>query len=168
MAGLEGRVAIVTGGGGGLGEGICAALAGAGAVVAVVDVAREEAERVAEQTAAIGGRCIAVEADVADRRSTQAMIQRVADELGGVDILVNNAAIYPLRPWTEIEEEEWDRVMAVNLKGYFLCARAAFPSMRDRGHGRIINVASITSPPREQSSASPARSPGRSARKESP
>ena len=156
MAGLEGRVAIVTGGGGGLGEGICTALASAGAAVAAVDVAREEAERVAEQVGkqlaeqvaervvSNGGRCIALEADVADRRSTEAMVEKVADELGGVDILVNNAAIYPLRPWTEIEEKEWDRVMAVNLKGYFLCARAVYPHMRDRGHGRIINMASIT------------------------
>src|SRR3712207_3377374 len=84
------------------------------------------------------------EADVSDRRSTQEMVERVVGGLGGVDILVNNAAIYPLRPWTEIEEAEWDRVMAVNLKGYFLCARAAYAHMRERGHGRIINVASIT------------------------
>jgi 3-oxoacyl-[acyl-carrier protein] reductase len=144
MAGLEGRVAIVTGGGGGLGEGICSALAAAGAAVAAVDVAREEAERVAEQISSNGARCIALEADVSERRSTQKMIEDVVGELGGVDILVNNAAIYPLRPWTEIEEEEWDRVLAVNLKGYFLCARAAFPHMRNSGHGRIINVASIT------------------------
>jgi 3-oxoacyl-[acyl-carrier protein] reductase len=144
MAGLEGRVAIVTGGGGGLGEGICHALAATGAAVAAVDVAREEAERVAGQVSSGGARCVALEADVSDRRSAQAMVESVVGEFGGVDILVNNAAIYPLRPWTEIEDEEWDRVMAVNLKGYFLCARSAFPHMRDRGHGRIINVASIT------------------------
>jgi 3-oxoacyl-[acyl-carrier protein] reductase len=144
MAGLEDRVAIVTGGGGGLGEGICGSLAAAGAAVAAVDVAREDAERVAEQVSSNGARCIALEADVSDRRSTEAMVEKVVGELGGVDILVNNAAIYPLRPWMEIEEEEWDRVLAVNLKGYFLCARAVFPHMRDRGHGRIINVASIT------------------------
>ena len=145
MAGsLEGRVAIVTGGGGGLGEGICGALAAADAAVAAVDVAREDAERVAERISSNGARCVALEADVSDRRSTEAMVENVVGEFGGVDILVNNAAIYPLRPWTEIEEEEWDRVMAVNLKGYFLCARAAFPHMRDRGDGRIVNVASIT------------------------
>ena len=144
MAGLEDRVAIVTGGGGGLGEGICGSLAAAGAAVAAVDVAREDPERVAEQVSSNGTRCIALEADVSDRRSTEAMVEKVVGELGGVDILVNNAAIYPLRPWMEIEEEEWDRVLAVNLKGYFLCARAVFPHMRDRGHGRIINVASIT------------------------
>jgi 3-oxoacyl-[acyl-carrier protein] reductase len=145
MAGsLEGRVAIVTGGGGGLGEGICHALAAAGAAVAAVDVAREEAERVAGQVSSSGVRSAAVECDVSDRSSVEAMTERVVAELGGVDILVNNAAIYPLRPWTEIAEDEWDRVMAVNLKGYFLCARAAFPHMRERGHGRVINVASIT------------------------
>ena len=145
MAGsLEGRVAIVTGGGGGLGEGICYSLAAAGAHVAAVDVAREEAERVAEQVSSTGARCIALEADVSDLSDTQTMVENVAEEFAGVDVLENNAAIYPLRPWTEIEEEEWDRVMAVNLKGYFLCARAAFPHMRGSGHGRIINVASIT------------------------
>ncbi len=68
----------------------------------------------------------------------------MADELGGVDVLVNNAAVYPLRPWMEIEEEEWDRVMAVNLKGYFLCARSVFPYMKDGGYGRIVNIASVT------------------------
>jgi 3-oxoacyl-[acyl-carrier protein] reductase len=139
---LEGRVAIVTGGGGGLAEGICATLAASGAAVAAVDRSLEKAERVAQ--VASSGRCIALEADVSDKASVDAMAQRVISELGGIDILVNNAAIYPLRPWTEIEEEEWDRVMAVNLKGYFLCARAAYPSMRERGKGRIINVASIT------------------------
>ena len=109
-----------------------------------MDVAREEAERVAEQVSSTAARCIALEADVSDLSDTQTMVENVAEEFGGVDVLVNNAAIYPLRPWTEIEEEEWDRVMAVNLKGYFLCARAAFPHMRGSGHGRIINVASIT------------------------
>jgi 3-oxoacyl-[acyl-carrier protein] reductase len=141
---LEGRVAVVTGGGGGLAEGICATLAASGAAVAAVDQSREKAERVAQLSSSNGGRCIALEADVSDRTSVEAMVERVTSELGGVDVLVNNAAIYPLRPWTEIEEEEWDRVMAVNLKGYFLCARAAYPYMKERGRGNIVNVASIT------------------------
>ena len=141
---LEGRVAIVTGGGGGLAEGICATLAASGAAVAAVDQTLEKAERVAQLASSSGARCIALEADVADKASVEAMAENVSSELGDIDILVNNAAIYPLRPWTEIEEEEWDRVMAVNLKGYFLCARAAYAHMRERGHGRIINVASIT------------------------
>jgi 3-oxoacyl-[acyl-carrier protein] reductase len=143
-SGLEGRVAIVTGAGGGLGEGICSALVSSGAAVAAVDVARDKAERVAERVSRNGARCVAFEADVSDRSSVEEMAERVTGEFGGVDILVNNAAIYPIRPWTEIREEEWDEVLAVNLKGYFLCARAVFPHMRARGHGRIINVASIT------------------------
>jgi len=143
-SGLEGRVAIVTGAGGGLGEGICSALASSGAAVAAVDVARDKAERVAERVSRNGARCVAFEADVSDRSSVEEMAKRVTGEFGDVDILVNNAAIYPIRPWTEIREEEWDEVLAVNLKGYFLCARAVFPHMKARGHGRIINVASIT------------------------
>ena len=141
---LDSRVAILTGGGGGLGEGICGALTAAGASVTVADRQREEAERVAEGASSNGARAIAVEADVSDSSSVKAMVERTVSEFGGVDIVVNNAAIYPLRPWLEIEEEEWDRVMAVNLKGYFLCARAAYASMRERGRGRVINVASIT------------------------
>ena len=72
------------------------------------------------------------------------MIETIVGELGGVDILVNNAAIYPRRKWTEITEEEWDSVLDTNLKGYFLCARGAYASMKERGHGRIINLASVT------------------------
>jgi 3-oxoacyl-[acyl-carrier protein] reductase len=139
---LEGRVAIVTGGGGGLAEGICARLASDGAAIAAVDVSREKAERVADVVKAAGA--MAVEADISDRRSVEAMADEVARGLGRVDILVNNAAIYPRRAWTEIEEEEWDRVMAVNLKGYFLCARAVYPLMKQQGRGNIVNVASIT------------------------
>lgn len=139
---LEGRVAFVTGGGGGLAEGICARLAADGASVAAVDVSREKAERVARLAEANGA--IALEVDVSDRNSVEAAVADVARELGGVDILVNNAAVYPRRAWTEIEEEEWDRVMAVNLKGYFLCARAVYPYMKERGRGNIVNVASIT------------------------
>ena len=142
--GLDGRVAIVTGAGGGLGGGICSALTQAGAAVAAVDVEGEKAEQVAESVSHEGARCLAFETDVSDRSSVEEMAKRVTGEFGGVDILVNNAAIYPSRPWTEITEEEWDEVLAVNLKGYFLCARAAYPHMRGRGQGRVINVASIT------------------------
>ena len=141
---LEGRVAVVTGGGGGLAEGICARLTQAGAAVASVDVTREKAQRVAGSLASVGARTLAVGADISDRGSVEAMAEEVVEELGGVDILVNNAAIYPRRAWTEIEEEEWDRVMSVNLKGYFLCARAVYPHMKERGGGSIVNVASIT------------------------
>jgi NAD(P)-dependent dehydrogenase (short-subunit alcohol dehydrogenase family) len=141
---LDGRVAVVTGGGGGLGEGICGSLAAAGAAVAVADVTLGKAEARAAEVRAAGGTAIAVAVDVADRASVDAMAETVVSELGGVDVLVNNAAIYPMRPWTEITEEEWDRVLATNLKGYFLCARACVPSMVERGGGRIVNLSSIT------------------------
>lgn len=144
MEGIEGKVAIVTGGGGGLGEGICRVLAGRGALVAAVDADEEKAGKVAAEVEKAGGRCIGLSADVSDRSSVERMVGRVAEELGGADILVNNAAIYPLRPWTEIEEDEWDRVLSVNLKGYFLCARAVHPHMKEREWGRIVNIASIT------------------------
>ena len=141
---LEGRVAIVTGGGGGLGAGICGALAAAGAAVAVVEPRLDKATSRVAEIEAQGGRAIALAGDVASADSVAAFTDQAVRKLGGVDILVNNAAIYPSRPWTEIDEEEWDRVLATNLKGYFLCARAAHPSMAERGSGRIINMASVT------------------------
>lgn len=141
---LGGRVAIVTGGGGGLGEGICQTLADAGAAVAVVEPELAKASSRVADIIAAGGTAAAFEGDVANSASVEAMTQAVISKLGGIDILVNNAAIYPSRPWTEIEEDEWDRVLATNLKGYFLCARAAHPFMLERGHGRIINIASVT------------------------
>ena len=142
--GLESRVAIVTGAGGGLGEGICASLAAAGAHVACVDRDATTAEARAESVRAQGGSALALTADVTDSASVAAMVERVAAELGRIDILVNNAAIYPRRPWLEITEAEWDQVLAVNLKGYFLCAQTAFPHLRQSDQGRIVNVASIT------------------------
>ncbi len=141
---LDGRVAVVTGAGGGLGEGIVTALAEAGAAVACLDVDAARAERAARLATAAGGGALALVCDVATRSAVDEAVGRTVAELGGVDIVVNNAAIYPRRAWTEIAEQEWDRVLAVNLKGYFNCARACFEPMRERGRGRIVNVASIT------------------------
>ncbi len=142
--GLDGRVAFVSGAGGGLAQGICPALAQAGAAVACVDISEEKAETTARAVREAGGTAIAVACDIADSRSTNAAVDHVVAELGGLDVLVNNAAVYPARPWTDIAEEEWDRVLAVNLKGYLLCSRAAFPHLRAGGRGRIVNVSSIT------------------------
>jgi NAD(P)-dependent dehydrogenase (short-subunit alcohol dehydrogenase family) len=141
---LDGRVAFVTGAGGGLGEGICTSLAAAGAAVACADVDPGRAETIAGRVTEVGGRSLAVQVDVADSVAVESAVQRTIAELGGVDVLVNNAAIYPRRAWTEITEEEWDRVLAVNLKAYFLCARACHASMKDRGRGHIVNLSSVT------------------------
>jgi 3-oxoacyl-[acyl-carrier protein] reductase len=141
---LDGRVAFVTGAGGGLGEGICTSLAAAGAGVACVDVEPDRAERIARRVADEGGRSLPLHLDVTDARALESAVQKTTAELGGIDILVNNAAIYPRRAWTEITEEEWDRVLAVNLKAYFLCARACHPSMKERGRGHIVNISSVT------------------------
>jgi 3-oxoacyl-[acyl-carrier protein] reductase len=141
---LDGRVAIVTGGGGGLGADMCRALAAAGAAVSVVGRTQETIDAVRDRLLADGGHAISVRADVSQKDSIDEMSSTVFRELGGVDVLINNAAIYPRRAWTEIDEAEWDAVFATNLKGYFLCARAAYPSMVKRGHGRIVNLTSIT------------------------
>ena len=141
---LAGRVAIVTGAGGGLGVGICRALAQAGAAVACVGRTQATLDEAAASVTNAAGRAIAVVCDIADKASVDAMTAHVVAELGGLDILVNNAATYARRAWTEITPEEWDETLATNLKGYFLCARAAAPHLKAGGRGRIVNVASIT------------------------
>jgi NAD(P)-dependent dehydrogenase (short-subunit alcohol dehydrogenase family) len=141
---LDGRVALVTGAGGGLGEGICESLASAGAAVACVDRSEERAVARADGLRAAGAQALAVVADVSGATSVEAMARRVVDELGGIDILVNNAGIYPSRPWLQVPVEEFDEVLATNVRGYFLCARACHASLAAGGHGRIVNVSSIT------------------------
>ena len=145
--GLAGKVAIVTGGSGGLGLAFAESLVDAGAKVAIADIkagaAEEAAAKLRERGEAIG-----FAADVSDEVSAEAMVARTRDAFGALDILVNNAGIYAtLRraPFYEISVEEWDRVMAVNLRGVFLCAKAAAKHMIAAGRGgRIINIASAT------------------------
>lgn len=141
---LHGRVAIVTGAGGGLGEGICWGLAHAGAAVACAGRTQASIDAIRDRLRAADHKAISVRCDVSDPEDVDRMVETVARELGGIDILVNNAAIYPRRPWTEITKEEWDQVLGTNLTGYFLCAKAAFPYLKRGGRGRIINIASIT------------------------
>lgn len=141
---LTGKVAIVTGAGGALGAGITHGLSQAGAAVVLADVKIEATEAVAAQIRNDGGRATAVRCDISQSSEVEEMVQQATASYGGVDILVNNAAIYPYRAWTEIDEAEWDRVFAVNIKGYYLCARAVYPSMKARGGGKIVNISSIT------------------------
>lgn len=141
---LSGKVAIVTGAGGALGAAIASGLAQAGASVVLADVKTQAAEAAASQIASEGSNALAIACDVSRSADVERLVQQTVDAFGGVDILINNAAIYPYRAWTEIVEEEWDRVFAVNIKGYFLCARAVYPSMKARGGGKIVNISSIT------------------------
>lgn len=141
---LAGRVAVVTGAGGGLGRGISVALAGAGASVVAAGRTHASLADTVSEIEVRGGQALAAVADVRDEASVTAMIATATARYGGVDILVNNAAIYPRRAWTEITRAEWDQVIGTNLTAYFTCARAAYPSLAERGHGRIINLASIT------------------------
>lgn len=142
---LEGRVAIVTGAARGLGRAFGLALAEAGASLAAADIDLAGARETAEMIAATGGQALAVAVDVSDEAATRRMVDATLERWGRIDILVNNAALYgglERKPFGEIAVAEWDRVMAVNLRGPWLCARATVPHMRARGSGKIINIAS--------------------------
>ena len=140
------RSILVTGGARGIGRGIVTGLAAAGAAVCVDYATRaEEAERTVALVEAAGGRAFAYRADVADAAAVDAMVAETVRRYGRLDIVVNNAAITDAhRDWTEVTEEEWDRALAVNLKGCFLTMKAAFPHLLAGGHGRVINIASVT------------------------
>ena len=140
---LTGSVAIVTAAGQGIGEAIAKTFAREGASVAAVDINRAEAERVAREIAAAGGDVIALETDVTRTDRVKAMVDAVLERWRTVDILVNAAGgFHRLAPITDITDEEWDRVITVNLKSTFLCSRAVAPTMMAKRKGRIINIAS--------------------------
>ncbi len=142
---LKDKVCIVTGGGMGIGRAYALGLAAEGARVVVADIA--DPMPVVKEIEARGGQALGVGCDVSKEADTQRMATMTLDRWGRIDVLVNNAALYGTlkrRPFMEIPVEEWDRVMAVNLRGLFLCARAVFPAMKAQGKGKIINVASST------------------------
>jgi NAD(P)-dependent dehydrogenase (short-subunit alcohol dehydrogenase family) len=140
---LGGKVAIVTGAGRGIGQGIAKELARAGCRVAVNYVIEpERAQATVEDLRALGVDAIAVEADISDQRAVTAMVDRVTRELGALDILVNNAGVQTWKPFLEVTEAEWEFVINTNLKGTFLCMQAAARFMKDHGGGAIINIGS--------------------------
>ncbi len=139
---LAGKVAIITGGARGLGLAIAEQMALAGAKVALVDVKAVLVNAAAKSLEAKGYTAMPVVADVSDGTSVRAAVEAVTSAWGRVDILVNNAGICPLTPPEEITEAEWDRVLAVNLKGTFLFSQAVMPVMRRQHSGKIINMTS--------------------------
>jgi 2-dehydro-3-deoxy-D-gluconate 5-dehydrogenase len=142
---LGGKVAIVTGGNGGIGLGMARGLAEAGAGIAIV--ARNEAKSAAAvaELKQAGAKAISVTADVTDKAAVTAMVERVKREFGRIDILVNNAGINIRKPPHALDLEEWDSVIRTNLTSAFLCSQAVHPAMKEAGGGKIINIGSMMS-----------------------
>jgi len=140
---LTNKVALVTGSGRGIGRAIAVALAKEGAKVVISDLDGDSAARVGDEISALGREALAVQTNVAEEAQVQEMIRRCLDRFGRIDILVNNAGIVSTGPVTELSVETWDRVMAVNLRGCFLCCRAVLPLMMAQRSGKIVNIASV-------------------------
>jgi 3-oxoacyl-[acyl-carrier protein] reductase len=142
---LAGNVALITGGSTGIGRATALLLAKQGADIAINYLAsQEQAEQVKKEVLAQGRKAIALPANVASKAEVDGMVRRVVEELGRIDILVNNAGTLVTRsPLASMPEEVWDRAMAVNLKGVFLCSQAVIGGMIERGYGRLVNIASV-------------------------
>lgn len=143
MADLNGKVALVTGAGRGIGRAISQSLAHAGAAVALNDISPDGVERTAELIQEAGGRAKVFLADVSRKHQIQTMLEAVRDAFGSLDILVNNAGVEPHKPLLVLDEWDWDRTLEVNLKGPFLLTQSAGRVMADEGGGVIINIGSI-------------------------
>ena len=142
---LTGRTVIITGGGKGIGKVYSQEFAKAGARVVAADIDGAAAKSVAEALAAQGFETVGLATDIASEESTKAMAQAALERFGAIDVLINNASlmsVLPRRSWLEIPVDEWDRVMAVNLRGMFLSCRAVFPAMKAQGRGKIVNISS--------------------------
>ena len=145
---LQGKVAVVTGGGAGIGRGIVLCMAKEGADIAIPDIQDANAQAVVKEVLAMGRKAISMRCDVTKGAEVQATVDRIKKEMGQVDILVNNAgmASAPGMPFTNNTEEDWDKTYAVNLKSVFLMCKAVAPYFIERKAGRIINIASIAGP----------------------
>jgi 3-oxoacyl-[acyl-carrier protein] reductase len=144
MGKLEGKIALVTGGAQGIGKAIALLLAREGARVAVSDINLEKARETCQEIESLGEKAVAVGGSVADAKAAEAMVEKTVEAFGGLDILVNNAGITRDGILLRMKEEDWDQVLAVNLKGAFHCTKAALRHILKRRGGKIINIASVT------------------------
>jgi 3-oxoacyl-[acyl-carrier protein] reductase len=145
MCDLKGKVALVTGAGHGIGKEIALTLAGAGADVAVTDIADSVFE-VAKEIEALNVKSYAIKCDVANFHEAEAAKNQMLQKLGKIDILINNAGIYPQKPFLEMTQEDWDKVIHINLNGVFHCTKTFLPGMVERKYGKIVNLSSISGP----------------------
>ncbi len=142
---LKGKVAIVTGGNGGIGLGMARGLAEAGADIAVVGRNEVKSQTAVADLTARGVRAVAVTADVSNKDDVAAMVARVTAELGRIDILINNAGMSIRKPPHQLELEEWQQVIDTNLTSAFLCSKAVYPALKAAGRGKVINIGSMLS-----------------------
>jgi 2-deoxy-D-gluconate 3-dehydrogenase len=142
---LSGKVAIVTGGNGGIGLGMARGLAHAGASIAIVGRNEAKSATAVAELKATGATAIPIAVDVTDKAAVTAMVERVRRELGRIDILVNNAGINIRKPPHALDLGEWDSVIRTNLTSAFLCSQAVYPAMKEAGGGKIINIGSMMS-----------------------
>jgi len=140
---LKGKVAIVTGARRGMGRTHALKLAEAGAKVAVSDISLEDCQKVVKEIEKNGGKALTVKCDVTKKEEVEKMVRETIEKWGKIDILVNNAGICQFKPFLELAEEEWDKTLDINLKGYFLVAQAVTKEMIKRKSGSIINIASV-------------------------
>src|SRR4030042_6557652 len=143
MFDLKNKVAIVTGARRGMGKSHALLLAKSGAKVLLSDISQEECQLVVDEIKKAGGEAMAVKCDVSKKEEVENMVKSAVDKWGKVDILVNNAGICQFKPFLDLTEEEWDRTIDINLKGYFLCAQTAAKEMVKQKSGAIVNIASV-------------------------
>jgi 2-deoxy-D-gluconate 3-dehydrogenase len=142
---LSGKVAVVTGGNGGIGLGMARGLASAGAAIVVAARNRDKSEKAVAELAGLGAQAVAIDVDVTDEASVRALIRGAAERWGRLDVLVNNAGINIRKPPQELLLSEWRQVIDTNLTSAFLTSRAAYPIMKGQGGGKIINIGSMMS-----------------------
>ena len=142
---LSGKVAVVTGGNGGIGLGMARGLAKAGASIAVVGRDAAKSEQAIAELDGLGAACMQVQADVTKAEEVEAMVRAVSGSLGGIDILINNAGTNIRKRPEELDESEWHTVLDTNLSSAFLCSKACYPELKRRGGGKVLNNGSMLS-----------------------